>query len=175
MKRTNSTGFTLIELMIVVAIIGVLAAIALPAYQDHTIRAKISEVVLATAPPRELLANGYHADGVAGMNAVSTAFNSTPLAERQSKYVQDVTIAKGSPWTITVQVKADGGNGLPTSLHASTLTLSPNVNGKTPVAGAVGAMDWACGSDRSLVALSRGLTNVAVGTLPAKYAPAECR
>ena len=59
MKRSMQKGFTLIELMIVVAIIGILAAVALPAYQDYTVRAKVSEVILAASAPKIAVAEWY--------------------------------------------------------------------------------------------------------------------
>lgn len=178
MKRFMQKGFTLIELMIVVAIIGILAAVALPAYQDYTIRAKVSEAVIAGSSVKSMFSEAFQTDGVTGLNNAATAYAAVPVAEKQSKYVADITTTKGTPWTITVQVAANAGNGIPTALNTKTLTLSPNVQKVLPAAagaGSTGAVDWACGSVTTLNAAARGLANRAVGTLPAKYAPSECR
>jgi type IV pilus assembly protein PilA len=168
-------GFTLIELMIVVAIIGILSAVALPAYQDYTIRAKVSEAIIAATSAKSLISEAYQTDNTTGMTAAAEAFNSTAIAEKQSKYISDMTIDEGTPWTITVSLLATAGNGIPTPLNSSTLTFSPNVQGVVPAAGSVGAIDWACGSNTQATAAARGLANVAAGSLPAKYAPSECR
>lgn len=175
MKRFLQTGFTLIELMIVVAIIGILAAVALPAYQDYTVRAKISEVLLAGSSVKNRFSEAFQTDGITGMNNAATAWAVVPLAQKTSKYVADITTSAGTPWTITLSVAATAGNGIPVSLNSKTLTLSPNVGGVAPISTSRGAMDWACGSATIDNAKARGLTNVTAGDLPAKYAPSECR
>ncbi|MES2825811.1 MAG: pilin [Pseudomonadota bacterium] len=175
MKNLLQKGFTLIELMIVVAIIGILAAIALPAYQDYTVRAKIGEAIIAGSAVKGLMSEAFQTDGITGMTAAATGFNATALVERQSKYVTNVSVVAASPWTITVAIGATAANGIPTTLNGGTITYSPNVANVTPTAASVGAIDWACGSVTTQTATARGLGNVAVGTLPAKYAPSECR
>jgi len=174
-NRLLMGGFTLIELMIVVAIIGILAALALPAYQDFVVRAKVSEALMAASSVKSLMSEAFQSLGVSGMDAAATAWGNTVTAEKQSKYVNDVSVLAASPWTITVRVKADGKNGIPTTLDDKTLTMAPNVQKVTPVAGSDGAIDWACASATVTTATNRGLANVAKGTLPAKYAPSECR
>ena len=82
MKRRAQAGFTLIELMIVVAIIGILAAVALPAYQDYTVRAKVSEAVIAGSSVKGLLSEAFQTDSVTGLDAASVSYNAIPAAAR---------------------------------------------------------------------------------------------
>ena len=175
MKRSFQKGFTLIELMIVVAIIGILAAVALPAYQDYTIRAKVSEAVIAGSSVKSMFSEAFQTDGVTGLDNAATAYAAVPKAQKTSKYVSNITTTAGTPWTITVALAATAGNGIPTGLNNKTITFAPNVGGNVPVATSAGAVDWACGSATTLTAAARNLKNVAAGNLLAKYAPSECR
>jgi len=180
MQKRNQQGFTLIELMIVVAIIGILAAVALPAYQDYTVRAKVSEAVIAGSAVKSMMSEAFQTDGIQGLTSAATAYNLTPAAERQSKYVSNIAVAAATPWTITVTLRATAANGIPTGLNGQTILFSPNVGqagggGVVPVATSQGALDWACTSAGVTTATARGLVNRPAGTLLAKYAPSECK
>ena len=175
MKRFIQKGFTLIELMIVVAIIGILAAVALPAYQDYTIRAKISEAVIAATSPKSAMSEAFQTDSTAGLIAAANAINSADAATKSSKFVLGYSVDPASPWTITVSVKAGTTNGMPSALNGKKLVFSPNVNNSVPSASSQGAIDWACASETNKTAETRGLGNKVTGDLPAKYAPSECR
>ncbi|MCG6876971.1 MAG: pilin [Betaproteobacteria bacterium] len=118
-------GFTLIELMIVVAIIGILAAIALPAYQDYTIRSKVSELILAASAARTAITEKFQADqDSANMGSGTTI---TPFGK-----ILGATVASSGVVTIT-------GSSAPTSVGtAVTVTLTPTVN------TAAGTLTWSC-------------------------------
>lgn len=171
MKRIQQ-GFTLIELMIVVAIIGILAAIALPAYQDYTVRAKVSEGVIGASSAKSTVSEAFQTDSVVGVSAAANAWNSN-LAATASKYVSSISIAADTG-IVTVSFKADGSNGLPTSVDTKTLLFTPSVSKDVLNETSQGAIDWACGSVGTDTATKRGLP-VNAGTLIAKYAPSECR
>ena len=126
-------GFTLIELMIVVAIIGILAAIALPAYQDYTARAQMSEAMVLADGQKGAVTEFYADRGV--MPANNAAAGISPAAEISGKYVASVGISSG---VITSTVR---GQNVAAGIASSTLTLTPN-----PTSGSV---SWTCTSSAS--------------------------
>ncbi|WP_374522095.1 pilin [Hydrogenophaga sp.] len=128
MKRTLQKGFTLIELMIVVAIIGILAAVALPAYQDYTTRAKVSEVILAASSARTAVAEAAQTIGEMPELA-SIAFDS-----QASKFVSSVSYARSSASVGVVTALATGD----TRISGGSIVLSGTVSSN-------GQVDWVCG------------------------------
>ena len=90
--NTMQKGFTLIELMIVVAIIGILAAVAIPAYQDYTVRAKISEVITAGAAAKSAISEGFQTNGMVGVASAATAVSKGAAATPVSKYLQSIAV-----------------------------------------------------------------------------------
>lgn len=125
MKKMQQ-GFTLIELMIVVAIIGILAAVALPAYQDYTVRAKVSEVVLAASGPKATIAEWYQSKG--GYPSTEASIGTI---DTKSQWVGQVRW-NGSVITATATKEA--------KIAGKTITLTPSTVG----AGA-GQLNWTCG------------------------------
>lgn len=176
--RNMQKGFTLIELMIVVAIIGILAAVALPAYQDYTIRARVTEGVGLAASAKQLI--GTDANTVAELAALATTWNAQVGGlGAVSKYVTSVQIA-GLTGEITVIFNAGNVGSIPA---ASSLVYTPyrQVTGGPQLLAAAfgnnltGTVDWGCSSVTNTVSAARGLPRITAGTLPAQFAPSECR
>jgi len=177
MMKKAQQGFTLIELMIVVAIIGILAAIALPAYQDYTVRAKVSELIIAASSPKSVVSEAFQSDGLAGVSTAAAAFNASPAAEKSSKYVSAIGIATSTGIITVTSATTASASGLPNVALSRNINFSPNVQNSALVVGVAGAIDWACTSATGATAQSRNLNNraIPVNPMPAKYVPSECR
>jgi type IV pilus assembly protein PilA len=162
MSKRIQQGFTLIELMIVVAIIGILAAIALPAYQDYVVRSKVSEVVLAASACRTAVSEGYQT-GTVGVGPGANNWGCENAAQ-SSTYV--ASIATDANGVITVTTTAAGLGGNPTA-NSTTVILTPLTSaGAVITAAAIPTQvgGWACNKAPG-----------ASGTLPAKYLPSSCK
>ena len=158
MKRVQQ-GFTLIELMIVVAIIGILAAVALPAYQDYTVRAKVSEVILAASSCRTTITEVVQTASAVDVSAILPAACSFTV----TKYVTSGAVSANGVITIKGNSAALGGA---TTTSLDSISLTPIQVGTTALVGTTDGgktiAAWTCGP-------------AATNPMPPRYLPGSCK
>ena len=174
MRKQLQKGFTLIELMIVVAIIGILAAIAIPAYQDYTIRSQVSEGLTLAAAAKSGVSDFFSNTGRAPADRIEAGLGTTDTAtDTAGNYVQSLAVVNG---VITITYSSTAPQRANEAIDGLTLTL-------VPYTSVDGSVSWKCRALGSTatpggVLLGTGSTAAAVnavGDVPARFAPAECR
>ncbi|HEZ6475303.1 TPA: pilin [Neisseria meningitidis] len=162
--NTLQKGFTLIELMIVIAIVGILAAVALPAYQDYTARAQVSEAILLAEGQKSAVTEYYLNHGIwpANNNSAGVASTATDI---KGKYVKSVTVANG---VVTAQMASSGVNK---EIQGRKLSLWAKRQN--------GSVKWFCGQPvkRANTATADAVTAATPDTdkINTKHLPSTCR
>ncbi|MBH2457142.1 pilin [Neisseria meningitidis] len=160
--NTLQKGFTLIELMIVIAIVGILAAVALPAYQDYTARAQVSEAILLAEGQKSAVTEYYLNHGTWPSNNSDAGVAST-ATDIKGKYVKEVKVEKG---VITAEMKSSGVNK---EIQGKKLSLWAKRQ--------AGSVKWFCGQPVTRAAKAKDDVTAATGTdkIDTKHLPSTCR
>ncbi|HGG7917553.1 TPA: pilin [Neisseria meningitidis] len=160
--NTLQKGFTLIELMIVIAIVGILAAVALPAYQDYTARAQVSEAILLAEGQKSAVTEYYLNHGIWPKNNTSAGVASS-ASDIKGKYVQSVTVANG---VVTAEMKSSGVNK---EIQGKKLSLWAKRQN--------GSVKWFCGQpvERNANNADDDVTPGTDDKINTKHLPSTCR